>query len=118
MEEQFVTPEAIANDHSLLSPHGPARCCRILAAQAGVKILNASDRNRAGRQAGQGYDVPPCSVPGGPIIWSSLGGSCSLRGQGVPRCEEECDGKTVTQLAAELAAAFTVWRSYDQPGGM
>src|SRR6266545_4216678 len=43
-----------------------------------------------------------------------------LEARGVrPQLKRNRDGKTVTQLAAEQAAAgYTVWRSFDQPGGI
>ncbi len=71
----------------------------------------------------QGYDVAAVrAAPGGVEADLVLSQSefARLRGQGIQiDTKKNRDGKTATQLAAEQAASgFTVWRSYDEPGGI
>jgi hypothetical protein len=71
----------------------------------------------------QGYDVAAVrQAPGGVEADLVLSRSefARLRGQGIQiDTKKNRDGKTATQLAAEQAASgFTVWRSYDEPGGI
>lgn len=70
-----------------------------------------------------GYDVAATrAVPGGVEVDLVLSASelARLRGQGLRLdVKRNRDGKTATQLAAEQAASgYTVWRSYDEPGGI
>ncbi len=81
------------------------------------------DRAQAAKLARQGYDAAATrSVPGGVEVDLVLSAAevVRLRGQGVRLdVKKNRDGKTVTQLAAEQAASgYTVWRSYDEPGGI
>jgi len=81
------------------------------------------DRAQAAKLARQGYDVAATrSVPGGVEVDLVLSAAeaARLRGQGVRLdVKKNRDGKTATQLAAEQAASgLTVWRSYDEPGGI
>src|SRR6266571_1641793 len=82
--------------------------------------VNAGDVNKllregldvvAQRQAGEGIDVD--------VVLSGRE-KASLEAKGLkPNPKKNKDGKTQTQLAAEQAATgFTVWRSWDQPGGI
>ncbi len=99
-----------------------------LAAQGGgqdpLEMYTATvNRGQAAKLAREGYDVSATrSVPGGVEIDLVLSAAeaARLRGQGVPLdVKRNRDGKTARQLAAEQAAAgYTVWRSYDQPGGI
>ena len=71
----------------------------------------------------QGYDVAAVrQAPGGVEADLVLSQSefARLRGQGIQiDTKKNRDGKTATQLAAEQAASgYTVWRSYDEPGGI
>ena len=80
-------------------------------------------RAQAANLAREGYDIAATrSVPGGVEVdlVLSAAGVARLKGQGLRiDVKRNRDGKTATQLAAEQAAnGFTVWRSYDQPGGI
>ena len=71
----------------------------------------------------EGYDVAATrAVPGGVEVDLVLSGAevARLQGQGLQLgLKKNRDGKTATQLAAEQAASgYTVWRSYDEPGGI
>ncbi|HET8563092.1 MAG TPA: M14 family metallopeptidase, partial [Candidatus Binatia bacterium] len=78
---------------------------------------------QAQKLAREGYDIAASRpAPGGVELDLVLSGTefAQLRGQGLQLgLKRNRDGKTATELAAEQAAAgFTVWRSYDEPGGI
>jgi len=81
------------------------------------------NRAQAAKLAREGYDIAATrSVPGGVEVDLVLSAAevARLKGQGLKiDVKRNRDGKTATQLAAEQAAnGYTVWRSYDQPGGI
>jgi len=71
----------------------------------------------------QGYDVAAVREAAGKVevdLVLSATEVTRLRGQGLQiDTKKNRDGKTEAQLAAEQAASgYTVWRSYDEPGGI
>ena len=81
-------------------------------------------RAEAARLAAGGHDVAATRSAGDDRVEVDLVLSASerraLAGRGVEtRVKRNKDGKTARQLAAEQAAGgYTVWRSYDEPGGI
>jgi hypothetical protein len=78
---------------------------------------------QAAKLVREGYDIAATrAVPGGVEVDLVLSGAeaARLQGQGLKLgLKKNRDGLTATQLAAQQAAAgYTVWRSYDEPGGI
>ncbi|MCP2242136.1 M14 family metallopeptidase [Lentzea aerocolonigenes] len=78
---------------------------------------------QAGALSRQGFDVAGTRTTGDKVeleLVLSQGQQKELAGRGVnAQLKKTKDGKTTRQLAAEQAAGgFTVWRSYDEPGGI